>query len=55
MKSRRTEALTMSPDFEKIKSYYDTHRWGKKAVRRAVEAGKITAEEFKLITGEVYE
>lgn len=54
MTSRRTEVLTMSPDFEKIKGYYDSRRWGKKAVRRAVDAGKITAEEYELITKEVY-
>lgn len=44
----------MSPNYEKVKGYYDTKRWTKTMVWNAV--GKwITAEEYKLITGEEYE
>jgi hypothetical protein len=44
----------MSPKFNKVKEWYDTHRWTKSMVHDAV--GKwITAEEYKLITGEDYE
>lgn len=38
--------------FEKIKSYYDSGFWSIEWVRNAVEKGKITAEEFEIITGE---
>ena len=44
----------MSPDFEKIKKYYEEGNWGKKAVKNAVKKGWITAEEYELITGEAY-
>ena len=40
--------------FEKIKSYYDSGFWSIEWVRNAVEKGKITAEEFKIITREKY-
>lgn len=40
--------------FEKIKYYYDNGLWTKSKVRDAVVKGKITAEEYKLITGEDY-
>lgn len=40
--------------FEKIKSYYDTGLWSLQRVHNVV--GKaITAEEYELITGEIYE
>lgn len=41
--------------FEKIKRYYDDGRWSKAWVADAVKKGKITAEEYKEITGEDYE
>lgn len=47
-------------DFNKIKYYYDTFNvngerlWTKEMVYDAVGKGKITAEEYKLITGEDY-
>lgn len=44
-----------SPKFDKVKSYFDKGLWGITAVRNAVEKNWITAEEFKLITGEDYE
>ena len=43
----------MSKNFEKVKKYYDTHVWNQARVYNAV--GKwITEEEYKEITGEVY-
>ena len=41
-----------SPKFEKVKNYYDTGLWNKEMVRNAVVKGWITAEEYKVITGE---
>ena len=40
--------------FEKIKKYYQDGLWTKVMVRNAVVKGKITADEFCQITGEVY-
>lgn len=40
--------------FEKIKEYYQSGLWTKTWVRNAVVKGKITADEYKLITGEAY-
>ena len=34
--------------------YYDRHFWNKNAIRNAVIKGQLTAEEYKLITGEDY-
>lgn len=45
---------THSPRFEEVKGYYDAGLWKKKAVRKAVERGWITAAEYEEITGEVY-
>ena len=44
----------MSSMFEKIKNYYETGRWNKKMVRNAVVMGRITEEEYTMITGENY-
>lgn len=40
--------------YEKIKEYYDNGLWSKLMVRNAVVKGKITAEQYKSITGEDY-
>jgi uncharacterized XkdX family phage protein len=40
--------------FEKIKKYYQDGLWTKAMVRNAVVKGKITADEYYQITGEVY-
>lgn len=40
--------------FLKIKKYYDNHFWTKQMVANAVVKGQITAEEYKLITGDPY-
>ena len=45
----------MSPKFEKVKKYYDSGLWNKTMVRNAVVKGWITAEEYTIITGEMYE
>lgn len=41
--------------FEKIKYWYASGMWDIEKVRNAVVKGKITAEQFKEITGEDYE
>lgn len=40
--------------FEKIKCYYDSGAWTKIMVRNAVAKGKITADEYRMITKEDY-
>lgn len=44
----------MSAKFEKVKRYYDSGLWNKTMVRNAVVKQWITAEEYKLITGDDY-
>lgn len=43
-----------SPNFDKVKGYYDRGLWDISRVRKAVEKGWITEEEFQEITGEPY-
>lgn len=45
----------MSGKFEKVKSYYERGLWNLERVKNAVVKGWITAEEFEIITGELYE
>ncbi len=45
----------MSKKYEKVRNYYVLGLWDKVKVRNAVIKGWITAEEYELITGEVYE
>lgn len=45
----------MSNMFEKIKKWYEDGAWKLFQVRNAVVKGKITAEEYREITGEEYE
>lgn len=45
----------MSRFYNKVKTYYDNGNWSKRQVHDAVTKGWITAEEYKLITGEDYE
>lgn len=40
--------------FEKIKKYYDAGLWTEKMVSNAVAKKKITAEQYKEITGTDY-
>ena len=44
----------MSNWFEKIKKYFNAGLWTKKMVGNAVVKGKITAEQYKEITGNDY-
>ena len=44
----------MSSKFEKVKSYHERGLWNIFRVRNAVVKGWITAEEFFMITGEIY-
>lgn len=44
----------MSAKFNRVKSYYDRGLWNKEMVRNAVIKEWITAEEYEVITGEVY-
>ncbi|MBQ7666205.1 MAG: XkdX family protein [Synergistaceae bacterium] len=41
--------------FKKIREYYNLGLWDERQVRNAVVKGKITADEFRLITGKIYE
>lgn len=45
----------MSKKFAKVKRYYDEGLWSKRQVHDAVVKGWITAEEYEIITGELYE
>lgn len=45
----------MSKKFALVKRYYDQGLWSKGRVRNAVVKEWITAEEYEIITGEVYE
>ena len=45
----------MSKKFALVKRYYDQGLWSKARVRDAVVKEWITAEEYEIITGEVYE
>ncbi len=40
--------------FEKVKKYYEAGYWEKSRVRKAVEKGKLSEEEYEEITGEEY-
>ena len=40
--------------FEKVKRYYDMGKYTNEQVRIFVNAGRITEEEYKIITGEDY-
>ena len=42
----------MSKHFKKVKGYYDSGLWSIERVRNAVIKGLITAEEYRIITGE---
>ena len=44
----------MSKKFQTVKKYFDSGLWDVARVRNAVVKEWITAEEFKIITGEDY-
>lgn len=41
--------------FELVKEKYDSGKWSRKMLRALVASGRITAAEYEMITGEVYE
>ena len=41
--------------FKSIKMYYDTNRYSKEDVKVFVRVAWITEEEYKEITGDIYE
>lgn len=43
-----------SVNYAKVKSYYDRGLWNLARVKKAVEKGWITEEEYKEITGNDY-
>lgn len=45
----------MSRMYNTVKRYYDKGYYNDEDVAKFVEAGKITAEEYEIITGEPYE
>lgn len=45
----------MSKKYKTVKNFYDRGLWSKGRVHDAVVKNWITAEEYKLITGEEYE
>ena len=47
--------LERSEYYDLVKEKYDSGKWTKAMLRALVAAGRITAEEFEAITGEVYE
>lgn len=44
----------MSAKYEMLKNFYDEGLWDQKRLKNAVSKNWITAEEYKLITGEDY-
>ena len=44
----------MRKHFKKVKGYFDSGLWSIERVRNAVVKSWITAEEYKIITGEEY-
>lgn len=46
--------MELTITFEEIKEGYEWDIWKKEDVREAVEKGKITEEEYRIITGEDY-
>lgn len=44
----------MSKNFERVQKWYMLGKWPKEAVKNAVIKKWITAEEYKIITGEDY-
>ena len=51
----RKKKVEHSPNYQKVKNYYDHGLWDISRVHKAVEKGWITEEEFYEITGEKYE
>lgn len=52
---RKEVCLTRSKKYALVKKYYDKGLWTVIAVRNAVVKGWITAKEYGMIVGELYE
>ena len=39
---------------EKVKKYYAAGVWSEERVRKLVEVGKLSREEYEEVTGEIY-
>ena len=46
--------MSLSKNYNKVKNYYDQELWSINKIRNAVNKGWITAEEFEIITGELF-
>ena len=46
--------MAQSAKYEMVKEFYDTGVWSESRVKNAVVKGRITAEEYKEITGKDY-
>lgn len=44
----------MSTRYNQVKKYFDKGLWTLSQVKKSVEAGWITKDEYKSITGETY-
>ena len=44
----------MSKNYNKVKDYYDKSLWTIEMVKNAVVKTWITADEFEVITGQIY-
>ena len=53
--AKKTEEVTHSPLFEKYQKRYQKGGCTKEQLRRIVELGALTPEEYEEITGEPYE
>ena len=51
----KTKVTEHSPNYEKVKNYYEKGLWSIDRVHNAVVKGWITPEEFEEITGQPYE
>ena len=50
----KNDRVKLLPNWPTIKGFYDKGLWTIEQVHIAVEKGKITAEEYKTITGQDY-
>lgn len=51
----KTKTVAHSPRFEKLKERYEKGYCTKEQLKRYVQLGALTPEEYEEITGEVYE
>lgn len=46
--------MSLTITFDEIKEYFEMELWTNENVKLAVEKGKITEEEYRMITNEDY-